>query len=188
VSPAGVVLGFDLVSWYGALVAVALAYLLWASVLDTGHRHFQAIKRRLRPPAPESPLVVLGQPDYSFDTVTVRERRLEKRAYLTVLVVTYAIENKDAAATVTEVTTGVRRKDDGREHAFVRVKAPALTPGESASVRDFAIPKDLFDGLTDRDYYFAFLFWARFTAPGGVRWEVVFDPETTEHSRVLLDG
>lgn len=183
------VLGFDLVSWYGLAGGIAAFYLLWASVIDTGHRHYKAIKRLVRPeprPAPESPVVVLGHPSYSYDTMTFPERRLQQRNYLTQLDPSYLIENKEATITVTDVTTGARRRDDGREHAFAEFKAPAIAPGEKAPVMGVSIPQDLFDGLTDEDHEGAFLFWARFSAPGGARWEVVYDPVKIEHSRALL--
>jgi hypothetical protein len=84
---------------------------------------------------------------------------------------------------VTDLTTGVRRRDDGREHAFDNFRAAALAPLEKAPVANVSIPRDLFDGLTDQDVETAFLFWARFTGPGGVRWEVSYDPQTGDHRR-----
>ena len=36
----------DITSWYGVVAGIAVVYLLWAAVLDTGHRHVRAVKRR----------------------------------------------------------------------------------------------------------------------------------------------
>jgi hypothetical protein len=139
------------------------------------------------PPAtPKPPVIVLGAPSYSISTTPINERTLTKKAYLTRLDPSYLIENKEAAITVTDVTTGARRKDDGREHTFEAFGAPALAPLEKAPVQNVSLPEDIFDGFTEQDYKEAFVFWTRFTAPGYVRWEVVYDPSTGKHSQLLL--
>jgi hypothetical protein len=103
-------LGFDVTSWYGVVLALALAYVFWTSAFETGHRHIRAIKELVRPTPPQAPVIVLGHPGYSYNTVPLMERRLEKRALLTRLDPYYMIENKEATITVTDVTTGVRRE------------------------------------------------------------------------------
>src|SRR5205085_1121857 len=105
---------------------------------------------------------------------------------LTCLAVSYLIENKEAAVTVTEVETGVRRRDDGREQRFEAFKAAALAPFEKTPVFGFVLAQEIFEGLTDPDYTSAFLFWAHFTAPDGRRWAVIYDPEGRSHDYVQL--
>jgi hypothetical protein len=54
--------------WYGVLAVIGAVYLFWASVIDTGHRHFRAIKARLVPELPEPPkppIVVMGAPSFT---------------------------------------------------------------------------------------------------------------------------
>src|SRR5947207_1814346 len=103
-------------SWYGWLVVIAGGYLLWASVLDTGHRHFRAIKSRLFPKPPEPPrppIIVLGAPGFSLSMQPLNERRIVQEKLLTRLNASFLIENKEALVTVTKLEAGVRRKDDG---------------------------------------------------------------------------
>jgi hypothetical protein len=186
-----VVLGFAFTAWYALLAYVAGAYLLWRTFAGQLVADARTVRRALRPEptqTPPTPVVVLGHPGYSYSTTTFPERRLEEREYLTRLDPSYLIENKDATITVTDVTTGVRRRDDGREHTFAEFKAPALAPRETAPVRGVSIPHDLFDGLTEQDYEGAFFFWARFTALGGERCEVTYDPVAREHSRTLIEN
>jgi hypothetical protein len=146
-----VVLGFDPTSWYGLIVVIFGAYLFWSAVFETGRRQFGWIMSRVRPETPEPPIVRLRAPGYSYSTETITERRLEKRRYLTMISPSYLIEHKDTT-TVTDVTTGVRRRDDGREGEFTNFKAAALAAGEKVRVTNASIPESLFDGLTDQDY------------------------------------
>jgi hypothetical protein len=182
-----VVLGFDLTSWYGLLLAAALGYVFWTSVFETGHRHYRWIKSRFWPEPPEPPVIIIEGPGFTHRAEPIIERRLKPRAYLTHLDAYYRILNKDGTQTVTSVSTGIRRKDDGREHTFPNFSVAALAPSEATAVMHVSIPESLFDGLTEEDFGGAFLFWARFTtAPGGARWEIVHDSATAEHSSSLL--
>jgi len=160
-----VILGFDFTSGYATLIYVLGGLLVIVAL----------------PPPARSPVIVLGAPTYSYSVMTVPERRLEPKRYLTRLGVEYIIENKEATVTVTEVVTGVRRKNDGREEQFDAFKAPALAPLEKAPVRGFQLPLEIFDGLAEDDYEVAFLFWVRFTSTDVGRWEVVYDPKKRSH-------
>lgn len=62
-----------------------------------------------------------------------------------------------------DLTSGVRRRDDGQEHAFEEFRTTGLAPGESTPARHVSIPGDLFDGLTDENHKGAFLFWVGFS-------------------------
>lgn len=182
-------LGFDFTSGYAAVIYVLGGLLVVVAALEKLYGWTHWVRRRffLGPEpserAPEAPIIVLGAPGYSYSKVTINERQLTQIPYITRLDPSYLIENKEAAVTVTDVTTGVRRKDDGREHEFENFRAPALAPLEKAPVGNVSIPKDLFDGLTEQDYQGAFVFWVRFRAHGGTRWEVSYDPSTQEHAR-----
>jgi hypothetical protein len=179
-------LAFDFTSGYAAIIYVVGGLLILVAAAEKLYGWSAALKRRLRPEPPTPPIIVLGAPTYHISLETVRERKLTPLNYLTKLDPSYLIENKEATVTVTDVTTGVRRKDDGRQHTFGDFKAAALAPLQTAPVRNVSLPFDLFDGLTDQDYQAAFIFWAHFTAPGGVRWEVGYDPQTREHHRTQL--
>lgn len=171
-------------SWYGWLVIIAGAYLLWAGVIDTGHRHWRAIKSRLfpTPPAPpRAPVVVMGGPTYHYSVVPLTERRIEQEKLLTRLNVSFLIENKEALVTVTKLEAGVRRRD-GREQRFQDFNAPALAPLHDAPVRGFEVDPVLFEGLVESDFRAEFVWWARFTAPDGTRWEIGFDGATNDYN------
>jgi hypothetical protein len=183
-------LGFDVTSGWATLVYVIGGLLLVVAILEKLFGWGSWIKRKLRPepetPA-EAPIIVLGHPGYTITTETITERRVTPLNYLTRLDPDYVIENKEALITVTDLTTGARRKDGSGEHAFDNFKAAALAPLHTAPVRNVSVPRDLFDGLTDQDYETAFVFWAHFTAPGGIRWEVAYDPQTGDHERTRLE-
>lgn len=167
----------DVTSWYGFLIGLAVTYLLWTSVFETGRRHLRAIKARFspEPPAPpKPPVVVLGGPTYHYSVQPLHERRLQQEKLLTRLAVAFRIENKEALVTVTKVEAGVRRTD-GREQRFEAFKAPALAPLSEAPVRNFQIDRAMFEGLVESDFKAAFIWWARFTAPDGSRWEIGYD-------------
>lgn len=182
-------LGFDFTSSYATAIYVIGGLLVVVAALEKLYGWGRVVKHRVRPepeaPA-ESPIIVLGHPGYSISTETITERRLTPLNYLTKLDPFYVIENKEALVTVTDLTTGVRRKDCRGEHTFDNFKAAALAPLQTAPVRDVSIPRDLFDELTDQDYQTAFFFWVHFTSPGGIRWEVSYDPETRDHERTQL--
>jgi hypothetical protein len=182
-------LGFDFTSSYATVVYVVGGLLVLVAALEKVFGWGGWLRRHLRPEPPpivEPPIIVLGAPGYYSSTEQIVERRLTPLNYLTRLDPRYLIENKEASVTVTDLTTGVRRRDDGREHAFENFKAAALAPLEKAPVTNVSIPPDLFEGLTDQDVETAFLFWARFTGPGGLRWEVSYDPQTSDHQRRQL--
>jgi len=69
----------------------------------------------------------------------------------------------------------VRRQTGGREQRFEAFNAPALAPLEKAPVNNFEIDPTMFEGLVESDFAAAFLWWVRFTAPDGTRWEIGFD-------------
>lgn len=171
-------------TWYGWVVIIGGAYLLWAGVLDTGHRHLQAIKSRLfppPPPPPRAPVVVIGGPTYHYSVVPLNERRIEQEKLLTRLNVSFLIENKEALVTVTKLEAGVRRKD-GREQRFQAFRAPALAPLHDAPVQNFEVDPGLFEGLVESDFRSGFVWWARFTGPDGTRWEIGFDGAADDYT------
>jgi len=170
--------------WYGVLAVIAAVYLLWASVIDTGHRHFRAIRSRFFPPPPvppAAPIVVMGGPSYHYSVEPLHERRVEQEKLMTRLNVSFLIENKEALVTVTKLEAGVRRKDDGREQRFEAFNAPALAPLSNAPVNNFEVDRAMFDGLVESDFAAVFVWWARFTAPDGMRWEIGYDGETLDY-------
>ena len=174
-------------SWYGVVLLIAGAYLFWATVLDTGHRHYRWIKRRFWPEPPEPPVVIIEGPGFTHTTETIRERGLKPRALLTKLDAYYRILNKDATRSLTNITTGIRRRDDDREHTFPTSGVIALAPREATPVITVQIPESVFEGLTEEDHREALLFWVRCTtAPGGARWEIAVDPSTGQHSSTVL--
>jgi hypothetical protein len=168
---------------YGFVAVLAVAYLLWAAVLDTGHRHFRAIRRRFFPDPPvppAAPVIVFGAPSFSYSMVPLHERRIEQEKLLTMLSASFLIENKEALVTVTKVEAGVRRTD-GREQRFEAFKAPALAPLHTAPVNGFEVETSMFEGLVESDFKEAFVWWARFTAPDGTRWEIGYDGAANDY-------
>jgi hypothetical protein len=182
----------DLATWlFGALIVVGGGYLFWREVLTKGHADVGVIRRRFRPDPPPPitpPVVVVGHPYYSYSTTSINERTLTKRAYLTRLEIGYSIENKEGVLTVTDVVTGVRRRDDGREHQDPGFRGAAIAPREAAPVRAYELPLELFDGLEERDHDGAFLVWARYTSPDEHRCEEIYDPVSRDHVRKALDA
>jgi hypothetical protein len=175
----------------GVIVALAVGYVFWAGVLDTGHRHYRAIKDRFfpdPPPPPRSPVIVLGAPTYSLSAVPLNERRAEQEKLLTRLSVAYYIENKEALVTITNVHAGVRRHADGREQRFEAFNAPALAPLEKTRVANFEVDREMFEGLVESDYKVAFVWWAHFTAPDGTRWEIAYDGATDSYPEPRVIG
>jgi hypothetical protein len=171
------VVGFQLASWYGILTALAVAYLLWRGFFATLGRDIRSIRRRLSPDPPvqsKAPIVVMGGPSCSYSKVPLNERRIEQENLLTRLGVTFLIENKEALVTVTKLEAGVRRSDDGREQRFEEFKAPALAPLHDAPV-SAEVERTMFEGLVESDFQAAFVWWVRFTAPDGTRWEIAHD-------------
>jgi hypothetical protein len=174
------VLGFDIASWYGILVPIAGVYLLWAAVIDTGHRHIKAVRGWLFPPPPVAPVLVLSAPGFHYSVEPLHERRLVQEKLLTRLSVSFQIENKEALITVRDVEAGVRRTD-GREQGFDAFKAPALAPLHNAPVTGFDVDTAIFEGLVESNFQAAFVRWARFTAPDGTRWEIGYDGATGDY-------
>jgi hypothetical protein len=99
---------------------------------------------------------------------------------LTRLNAQFLIENKEALVTVTRLEAGVRRKD-GREQHFDAFNAPALAPLSEAPVRNFEVDPAMFEGLVESDFEAAFVWWVRFTAPDGTRWEIGYEGETRDY-------
>jgi hypothetical protein len=181
---------FDWTSGYGVAVAVASGILLWAAVVSTGHGFVRAIRARFfsDPPPSMPPAVVLGGPACDYMAWPVQVRQLERDDFLVSLKVGFLIENKEALVTVRNLEAGVRRTD-GREQRFEAFKAPALAPLSNAPVTNFVVDNALIDGLGERDFRAAFVWWARFTGPDGIRWEIGFDGATNDYlePRVIAD-
>jgi hypothetical protein len=178
---------FDFTSWYATVVYIVGGVLALVSALEKlyGWSRWLGSRRSLRATTSQPrrpPVIVVGGVSYSYSTTTINERTLTQRAFLTRLEANYAIENKEAAVTVTDVTTGVRRKEGGGQHAS-DFRFVAMAPRDRELVR-LEVPFELFDGLTDRDYEDAFLFWVRFTAPEGWRCETRLDPASGAQSRL----
>jgi hypothetical protein len=168
------VVGFQIASWYSVLFVAAAFYVFWTAVFDTGRRHARAIKWRFFPAPPKAPIIVMGGPAYHVSVVPLHERLIEQEKPLTRLMVSFLIENKEALVTVTKLEVGARRTD-GREQRFEAFKAPALAPLEKAPVNNFEIDPWMLEGLVESDFQAAFVWWVRFTAPDGTRWEIAFD-------------
>lgn len=133
---------------------------------------------RSAPPL-EAPDVVLGHPSYQPVFATGAD---EKR-YVSTLKPRYLIENKSSDLTVRDVTTGIRTRD-GRELAFEAFRAPALRPGETAIVEHVEVPYEYLAGLHESAVGTVILYWARFIAPDGVHWRVLYDPATRDHEYI----
>jgi hypothetical protein len=176
-----VVIGFDLTSWYGAIAAIAAVLVFWGAVVERGHQLSRWIKARTFPEAPKAPIVVLGAVGFGYNAVPLHERRIEQARLLTRLSAAFLIENKEAGVTVTKVEAGVRRIKDGREQRFEAFNAPALAPLEKAPVSGFELDPAMFEGLVESDFQAAFVWWARFTAPDGTRWEIAYDGAQNEY-------
>ena len=84
------------------------------------------------------------------------------------------IENKGATS-IRSVTTGVRTHD-GREHEFSAYRVQLLGAKESSWVENVGgVPRDFLDGVHESAAVDGFIWWARFTAIDGKRWEVAYD-------------
>ena len=99
------VLGFDFESWYATLIYILGGLLVLVAALEKVYGWSRWVHRLFRPkpaaPPSRAPVIVLGGPSYSLSVETLQERRLEKTRLLTCLAVSYLIENKEAAVTVT---------------------------------------------------------------------------------------
>jgi len=182
---------FEILSWYGTLLAIAGAYLLWASVLDTGHRHYTAVRRRLFPDAPlppHEPAVVLDRPSYSLSMTPLHERLPEDDNSLVKLTIQpRPLHNNEADVTIREITVGARRRLSGAECEAPGFRHPSLAPGGGViDLPAFDIPVDMLHGMTEQNYQCEILTWARFDDPAGNRWEVVCDPTTGRQSLRLI--
>ncbi len=183
-SALGMVLGFDVTSWYGLLVLVGAGYLFWTSVAETGHRHIRWIWRKLRsapPDRPADPDVVLGHPGGQTIMTPPSQLACGEKRKLVAVKPEYLIENKDPTVGIRDVVTGVRTRDR-QEHVFDSFFAGLIGADSQAPVADVgSIPGEWLDGVHESDAFTAFLYWARFTRQG-VRWEVVYDPRTRRNS------
>jgi hypothetical protein len=182
---------FDIVSWYGAIAGVAVIYLLWASVIDTGHRHYRWIQSRLRPeplPAPELPVVVLGHPGATYSTKAVHERGEGEPPSLIRVEPYYTIENKGTTP-VREIDAGIDSRDGTMSHQFTAFHAPAIGPGERpVPVTNVgSIPLEMLAGVPESEHVSAFLWWASFEDENDRRWKAVYDPKSRKHTYALLE-
>lgn len=181
------VLGFDFTSWYAAVTGSVGGLLVLVAAAEKVFGWSQWLRRQREPERPEPPVVIIEGPGFTAEAETIPERRLKPRAWLTKLDAYYRILNKDATRSLTNITTGIRRRDDAREHTFPTSGVVALAPREATPVISVSIPESLFEGLTEEDHREALLFWVRCTtAPGGARWEIAVDPATGQHSSTLL--
>jgi hypothetical protein len=181
------ILGFDFTSEWATLIYVLGGALVVVAALEKVFGWFGRLRRRFRPAPPIPPVIVLGAPGYAYSTVTdPSERKLEQTRYLEKLTIGYLIENKEANITVTDVETGVRRKDTDLDQHFGAFKAPALAPLEKTPVQGFEVSHEFFDGLAEDDFQQVLRLWVRFTAPDRRRWEVTYDPVARDHSAVVV--
>jgi YD repeat-containing protein len=118
----------------------------------------------------------------SFDTLHPLNELVEgEHSRLVAVKPRYLIENKGANG-VSDLTTGVRTRDD-RTHRFEAYRAPLLGAGETSVVDNVgSIPRDFLDGVHESAAFDGFLFWAQFRDREGARWEVVYDPASRETS------
>lgn len=151
------ILAFDFTSWYAAVIYVVGGVLVLVAAGEKLFGWSRWLRQRLWPEPPQRPLVLRDR-SFTYSTETVPERRLEPRRYLEGLSATYRVENKEPNMTVLDISSGVRRRDDGRELAS-GFSTTALSPGESTRPQHVSIPPDLFEGLTDEHHEGVFLFW-----------------------------
>jgi len=175
--------------WYWSLAAIAAAILLWVALGEKLYGIGRSVYRHFRPvegPPPIAPEVVLGHPH--AEQTSTEYPPGEKHRILVRADPVYLIENK-SDETVRDITTGIRRKDDAREHVFTSHRVGALKAGESSEVRNVgSIPRDLLAGVHESDPVGAFLWWVRFTARDGTRWEVAYDPGQKRNLPQILES
>ncbi len=181
---------FDFTSWYAFLAYAAAAYLLWRAFFGQLVTDARAVWRKLRPdpePPPTTeatersePYVVIGHPGGHQSVTPLNELAEGEKSRLTRVEPRYLIENKDPAVGIRDVTTGVRTRD-GQEHRFDSFFAGLIGPGAPAQVENVgSIPDHFLVGVHESAAFSAFVYWARFSREG-VRWEVVYDPQTRQN-------
>ena len=178
-------LGFDWASWYGIVLAVAVAITTIGGAAYLILRAVGWVRGWLSPP---TPLVAFGHPqEDSFPFVWAigpgisdadfeRQQGANEEIRLSSLSVSYLIENKDPARAVRELSTGIRTEDGG-EYTFDSCFVQILAPGQTVDVPNMTIPPELCEGMTETNRAENFLYWARFRDADGRRWEATYDPE-----------
>jgi hypothetical protein len=147
-------------------------------VLERSGHGVRYVWKRLHRPPPRQPDVVLGHPSARIQLSTLPGDRHRK---LVAAGPTYLIENKDVSR-IRDVRTGVRTRDGRRDHVFDAFLATLMPRRDAQTVTNVgSIPADMLDGVHESVAGHAFFYWARFEHEG-VRWEVVYDPETRSHA------
>jgi hypothetical protein len=174
-----VVAAFDWGSWYGIALAIAGAITSFGGAVALVISVWRHVSRRIAPEPPRMPDVVLGHPAAQMSLTPLHELQEGEHRRLVAVRPTYLIENKEAARSIRDVSTGVRTGDGSREHVFEEFQAPLIGAGETVQViaRE-SIPLDWLDGVHESVAQLAFLYWVRFSDADGRRWMVVYDPET----------
>jgi len=186
-STAALLAKFDPSAWYAWIAYAAAIYLFWSGVFEKGHKQFGWLRRKIHPPiAPPVPLtqepdVVLGHPGGQQSTTPLHEIPAGEHGRLIRVEPRYLIENKDPTVGIRDVTTGVQTRD-GRTHVFDSFFAALIAASSDALVENVgSIPMDFLDDVHESAAFTTFLYWTRFTRQG-VRWEVVYDPESRRNT------
>jgi hypothetical protein len=180
------VLGFDWGSWYGLALAVAAGITTFggaAVLVLTGWRYLSG---RLNPASPLPPDVVLGYPGAQISLTPSHELAEGEHRRLVSVRPTYLIENKDAARSIRNVSTGARTRDGVHEHVFDEFHAPLIGAGETVQfMAEQSIPVEWLADVHESVAQAAFLYWIRFELDGRP-WEVVYDPEARSCAAQLV--
>jgi hypothetical protein len=177
-----VLVSIDVTSWYAVVATIVGTLIFWLTAWEKIRDHIERLQARRRAPAADPPPeLVVSPPEFDYRSFAGNERRLVQRRYLASLTIGYAIENRDSIRAVTDVETGVRRRDDGRSERFERFRAVTLAAGERAQIAGFDLGREIIDGLAEDDLERAFVLWATYTGPDGARFETTFDPIASDH-------
>ncbi len=113
-------LGIDWTGTPAVILYVLGASLTVLAFLEKVGKGARYLLHRWQPaPPPRSTIIVLGAVGYKYNYDADSDRR-----NLIHLSAGYLIENKEGAVTVTDVETGLRRRDNGRESALRHSRPP----------------------------------------------------------------
>jgi hypothetical protein len=170
---------FDFTSWYALLAYIAAAYLLWRAFAGQLINDARAIKRRLRPDAPEPqfpPPVWIS--DQISASVSYSQTPGTPHRHLSRISPRYEIHNGGPDHAIRNVTTGVRRRGLDRGGHEFDWHASDIPPASDRTVENVEIPPEMFRDVHESLGIEAFVVWARFSDVTGRVWEVTRDAHT----------